>query len=84
MKKIVGKDNPNEILTIRLEELEDLYQTLEKDLSMEKQIDVRKFMSEIQEISIKGNFDTYSTAKRNEYIERLRQYILLLEGSMKL
>ena len=53
MKKIVGKDNPNEVLTIKLEELEELYQLTEKDLSLEKQINIRSFMAEIQKISMK-------------------------------
>ena len=84
MKKIVGKDNPNEILTIKLEELEELYQLSEKDLSLDRQIDIRSFMAEIQKISIKGNFDSLCVSKRNDYIERLNMYITYLENSIRI
>lgn len=84
MKKIVGKDNPNEILTIKLEELEELYQLSEKDLSLDKQLNIRNFMAEIQKISMRGNFDSLCVSKRNEYIERLNTYITYLENSSRL
>jgi len=79
LKRIVGKDNPNEILTIKLEELEELYQLSEKDLSLERQIDIRKFMADVQNISIRGNFDSLNVEKRNEYISKLNTYITYLE-----
>jgi len=84
LKKIVGKDNPNEILTIKLEELEELYQLSEKDLSLEKQINIRSFMAEIQKISIRGKFASLNINERNQYIERLNTYITYLENSCRI
>jgi len=83
LKKIVGKDNPNEILTIKLEELEELYQLSEKDLSLEKQLNIRAFMAEIQNISIKGKFENFCVNKREEYIDKLNSYITYLEENCK-
>jgi len=84
LKKIVGKNNPNEILTIKLEELEELYQLSEKDLSLEKQINIRSFMAEIQKISIRGKFASLNINERNQYIERLNTYITYLENSCRI
>jgi len=84
LKKIVGKDNPNEILTIKLEELEELYQLTEKDLSLERQIDIRKFMADVQNISLKGRFVAMDINKRNEYINMLNTYITYLENTCRI
>jgi len=84
LKKIVGKDNPNEVLTIKLEELEELYQLTEKDLSLEKQINIRSFMAEIQKISMRGNFDSLNINERSHYIDRLNTYITYLENSCRI
>jgi len=80
LKKIVGKDNPNEILTIKLEELEELYQLSEKDLTLDKQLDIRALMSMVQPYAIKGNFDRLEVDLRNDYINRLNKFISYLEN----